>query len=47
MCNGKHSVKDIINDLDEKFGEEVTPAATRVQKFLEKLLELNLIKLIK
>ena len=47
MCNGKYSVKDIINDLDEKFGEEVTPAATRVQKFLEKLLELNLITLTK
>ena len=47
MCNGKHSVKDIINELDEKFGEEVTPAATRVQKFLEKLLELNLITLTK
>jgi hypothetical protein len=36
-------VKDIIDVFDTKFGEEVAPAANRVQKFLEKLLELNLI----
>ena len=40
-------INDDILKFDEKFGEEVTPAATRVQKFLEKLLELNLITLIK
>ena len=43
LCNGKNSVKDIIDVFDTKFGEEVAPAANRVQKFLEKLLELNLI----
>ena len=45
MCNGKQSVKDIINELDEKFGEEVAPADVRVQKFIKQLLELNLISL--
>ena len=43
MCNGKNSVKEIIDVFDSKFGEEVAPAANRVQQFLEKLLELNLI----
>ena len=43
LCDGKNSVKDIIDVFDTKFGEEVAPAANRVQKFLEKLLELNLI----
>ena len=28
---------------DSKFGEEISPASSRVQKFLERLLELNLI----
>ena len=37
--------KDIIDEFDMKFGEEVAPAVARVQKFLEKLLELNLIVL--
>jgi hypothetical protein len=43
LCNGNNSVKDIIDTFDSKFGEEVAPAANRVQQFLEKLLELNLI----
>ena len=45
LCDGNNSVKDIIDIFDSKFGEEVAPAATRVQDFLEKLLELNLIML--
>ena len=45
LCDGNNSVKDIIYIFDSKFGEEVAPAATRVQVFLEKLLELNLIVL--
>jgi hypothetical protein len=43
LCNGKNSVKDIVDIFDSRFGEEVAPAASRVQIFLEKLLELNLI----
>jgi|TARA_B110000263_G_scaffold239892_1_gene242544 hypothetical protein len=43
LCDGKNSVKDIIDIFDSTFGEEVAPAANRVQIFLEKLLELNLI----
>ena len=45
LCDEKHTVKDIIHELDTKFGEEVAPADKRVQLFLEKLLELNLIRL--
>ena len=43
LCDGENTVKNIIDEFDMKFGEEVAPAVTRVQKFLEKLLELNLI----
>ena len=45
LCDGKNTVKDIIDEFDMKFGEEEAPAVARVQKFLEKLLELNLIVL--
>ena len=45
LCDGKNSVMDIINKFDNEFGEEVAPATNRVQIFLEKLLELNLIEL--
>ncbi len=45
LCDEMHTVKDIIHELDSKFGEEVAPADKRVQLFLEKLLELNLIRL--
>ena len=45
LCDEKHTVKDIIEELDTTFGEEVPPADKRVQLFLEKLLELNLITL--
>jgi hypothetical protein len=34
---------NIVDIFDSEFGEEVAPAASRVQQFLEKLLELNLI----
>ena len=43
LIDGKNTVKDIVDKFDSKFGEEVAPAAKRVQKFFEKLLELNLI----
>ena len=43
LCDGNNSVKDIVDKFDKQFGEEVAPAASRVQIFLEKLLELNLI----
>ena len=45
LCDSDNTVKDIIDKFDSKFGEEVSPASSRVQKFLEKLLELNLIVL--
>ena len=43
LINGENTVKDIVDRFDSEFGEEVAPAAKRVQKFFEKLLELNLI----
>jgi len=43
LCNSDNTVKDIIDKFDSRFGEEVSPASSRVQIFLEKLLELNLI----
>ena len=43
LINGENTVKYIIDRFDSEFGEEVAPAAKRVQKFFEKLLELNLI----
>ena len=45
MCNGKNTIGDIISKFDGKFGEEVAPADVRVQAFIKKLLELNLISL--
>tara|TARA_B110000438_G_scaffold73064_1_gene73180 strand:+ start:22500 stop:22838 length:339 start_codon:yes stop_codon:yes gene_type:complete len=43
LCDGNHTVMNIVDIFDSEFGEEVAPAASRVQQFLEKLLELNLI----
>ena len=43
LCDGKNTVIEIIDLFDSQFGEEVAPASNRVQIFLEKLLELNLI----
>ena len=43
LCDGKNTVIEIIDLFDAQFGEEVAPASSRVQLFLEKLLELNLI----
>tara|TARA_B100001559_G_scaffold294277_1_gene275882 strand:+ start:70 stop:408 length:339 start_codon:yes stop_codon:yes gene_type:complete len=43
LCDSDNTVKDIIDKFDSKFGEEISPASSRVQKFLERLLELNLI----
>ena len=45
-CDGNKNLGDIISEFDKKFGEEVAPADIRVQKFLENLLQLNLITLI-
>ena len=44
-CNGKNSIAQIIRKFDEKFGEEVAPADVKVQKFIKRLLELNLIEM--
>ena len=44
-CDGKNNIAQIISKFDEKFGEEVAPADVKVQKFIKRLLELNLIQL--
>ena len=43
ICDGKNTVGEVILKFDEKFGEEIAPASDRVQIFLKKLLDLNLI----
>tara|TARA_B100000686_G_C15942084_1_gene549341 strand:- start:52 stop:390 length:339 start_codon:yes stop_codon:yes gene_type:complete len=45
LIDGENTVKDIVDKFDFEFGEDVAPAAKRVQIFFEKLLELNLITL--
>ena len=44
-CDGKNNIAQIINKFDKKFGEEISPADVKVQKFIKRLLELNLIQL--
>jgi len=43
ICDGKNTVGEVILKFDEKFGEQIAPASDRVQIFLKKLLDLNLI----
>jgi hypothetical protein len=45
MCDGQHTLKDICGEMDELFHEEIEPVLDRVWKFLELLLQLNLIRL--
>ena len=40
-----NNIAQIISKFDKEFGEEVTPADVRVQKFIKQLLELNLVSL--
>ena len=44
-CNGENSIADIIREFDNEFGEIVAPAGARVIKFLEKMLEINVVRL--
>jgi hypothetical protein len=45
LCDGRHTVADICSFMDRKYKEEMEPVLTRVVKFLEMLLERNLISL--
>jgi len=45
LCDGDHSVAEIVQAVDDEYGEEIAPAAERVRLFLERLLDLNLITL--
>lgn len=45
LCDGDHSVADIVQAVDDEYGEEIAPAAERVRLFLERLLDLHLITL--
>jgi hypothetical protein len=45
LCDGRHTVADICGVMDRKYKEDMEPVLTRVVKFLEMLLERNLISL--
>lgn len=45
LCDGKHSVKDICDAMNEKYKEEIEPVPQRVSGFLQILLQRQLIKL--
>ena len=43
LCDGRHTVAEICDEMDRKYREELEPVLTRVTKFLEMLLARNLI----
>jgi hypothetical protein len=45
LCDGRHTVADICGIMDRKYKEDMEPVLARVVKFLEMLLERNLISL--
>ncbi len=45
LCDGKHSVKDICDAMNEEYKEEMEPVPQRVSGFLQILLQRQLIKL--
>jgi hypothetical protein len=45
LCDGRHTVADICGIMDKRYKEDMEPVLTRVVKFLEILLERNLISL--
>lgn len=45
LCDGKHTLKEICDEMDALFREDIEPVLDRVWKFLEILLKLNLIRL--
>jgi hypothetical protein len=45
MCDGKHTIEVICNELDEEYHEEIEPVLDRVWRFLELLLKQNLIRI--
>ena len=44
-CDGAHTVAGLVAALEAEFGEEAAPAAERVQKWLQRMLELGLLRL--
>lgn len=45
MCDGEHTLWDIIVELDSKYKEDIEPVDKRVSTFIEMLLKLNLVHL--
>lgn len=45
LCDGKHTIGDIVRIMDERFAERIEPAGMRVTMFLETLLKTGLITL--
>ena len=44
-CDGTHTVAGLVAALAAEFGEEAAPAPERVQKWLQRMLELGLLRL--
>lgn len=45
LCDGKHTLKEICDMLHEEFKEDIEPVFPRTSKFIEMLLQRNLITL--
>ncbi len=44
-CDGTHTVAELVAALATEFGETAAPAPERVQKWLQRMLELGLLRL--
>ncbi len=47
LCDGEHTILDIVNEVEELYREDVAPALPRVAKFVQMLRERNLVLLLK
>lgn len=47
MCDGKHTIGEICENMERIFMEKIEPTVPRVLKFIDMLYKLNLIVLLK
>ncbi|MEW6069524.1 MAG: PqqD family protein [Candidatus Thermoplasmatota archaeon] len=47
LCDGKHTIKEICEEMHKNYKEKIEPVAPRVTKFLVMLLRRNFIRLEK
>ncbi|MGQ9583235.1 MAG: PqqD family protein [Thermoplasmatota archaeon] len=45
LCDGRHTIAEICDEMDRRYREAIEPVLTRVTRFLEMLLARNLIYL--